>query len=244
MKDSHKKPFKIVVFGGAGVGKSALTIRYVFQEFSKAYDPTIEENYHTSIELDGSPVKVEVIDTAGNDVFRRMREQYIETGDGFLLVYSVIDPCSTTSLTNIQEQILSVKGQKDKIIPEIPLVLVGNKCDLEDERKISYEDGKKIAAEFSCPFSETSAKNDIGVDEVFSNLARQIKEFREQSKRKYFLRDRRRFFSRNMSLRERKRKKEKLHALRTVETPSTAPMRRRSHSFRGFVCGAGSLGAT
>ena len=56
-----------------------------------------------------------------------MREQYIETGDGFLLVYSVIDPCSTTSLTNIQEQILSVKRQKDKIIPEIPLVLVGNK---------------------------------------------------------------------------------------------------------------------
>ena len=61
------------------------------------------------------------------EVFRQMRDQYIETGDGFLLVYSINDRGSTISLTAVREQILHAKGQKDKVIAEIPLVLVGNK---------------------------------------------------------------------------------------------------------------------
>lgn len=241
MKEDHNKPFKVVVFGEAGVGKSALSIRYVCQDFTTTYNPTIEENYQTDIEVDGSPVKVEVIDTAGNDVFRRMRDQYIKNGDGFLLVYSITDRWSSHSLTAFREQILAAKRQKDKIIPEIPLVLVGNKCDLEGEREVSYQDGKRMAANFSCPFFETSAKNDISVDEVFTNLTRQMKVSRENSTRKTFLRETGRFSFRNISLRERKCKG-KLQALRTAETPSTDPMRRRSRTFRGFVCGARTLG--
>jgi len=243
MKDDHNKPFKVIVFGEAGVGKSALSIRYVCQEFSSTYEPTIEDKYQTDIEVDSCPIKVEVIDTAGNDVFRRMRDQYIKNGDGFLLVYSVTDRWSSHSLTAFREQIFAVKGQKHKIIPEIPMVLVGNKCDLEDERQVSYQDGKKIAASFFCPFFETSAKNDIGVDEVFTNLARQIKESKAGSTRKAFMRERGRFSLRNMSSRERKCK-DRLQALRSSETPSSAPTRRRSGSFRGFICGARTLGTT
>jgi len=243
MKDDHNKPFKVIVFGEAGVGKSALSIRYVCQEFSSTYEPTIEDKYQTDIEVDSCPIKVEVIDTAGNDVFRRMRDQYIKNGDGFLLVYSVTDRWSSHSLTAFREQILAVKGRKHKIIPEIPMVLVGNKCDLEDERQVSYQDGKKIAASFFCPFFETSAKNDIGVDEVFTNLARQIKESKAGSTRKAFMRERGRFSLRNMSSRERKCK-DRLQALRSSETPSSAPTRRRSGSFRGFICGARTLGTT
>jgi len=243
MKDDHNKPFKVIVFGEAGVGKSALSIRYVCQEFSSTYEPTIEDKYQTDIEVDSCPIKVEVIDTAGNDVFRRMRDQYIKNGDGFLLVYSVTDRWSSHSLTAFREQILAVKRQKQRIIPEIPMVLVGNKCDLEDERQVSYQDGKKIAASFFCPFFETSAKNDIGVDEVFTNLARQIKESKAGSTRKAFMRERGRFSLRNMSSRERKCK-DRLQALRSSETPSSAPTRRRSGSFRGFICGARTLGTT
>ncbi|KAJ7326118.1 Ras of Complex, Roc, domain of DAPkinase [Desmophyllum pertusum] len=153
MTDDQVKPFKVIVFGEAGVGKSALSIRYVCQEFSSTYDPTIEDNYETDIEVDGCPIKVEVIDTAGNDVFRRMRDQYIKSGDGFILVYSIADRGSSHSMTAFHEQIIAAKGEKVKIIPQIPIILVGNKCDLDDEREVSYQDGKKIAATFSCPFS-------------------------------------------------------------------------------------------
>lgn len=120
---------------------------------------------------------------------------------------------------------------------------VGNKCDLEDGREVSYLDGKKIAASFSCPFFETSAKNDVGVDEVFINLARQMKEARADSVRKAFIRERRRFSLRSMSLRERKCK-EKLQALRPNETASSVPRRKRGSMLRGFICGAGNLGTT
>ncbi|KAK2555293.1 24 kDa Ras-like protein [Acropora cervicornis] len=163
-KDSHDKPFKVVVFGEVGVGKS-------------------EENYSTSIEVDGRPVKLEVIDTAGN-------------------------------------------------------------CDLEDERKVSYQDGKKIAAGFSCSFFETSAKTDIGVDEVFTNLARQIKESKAPSNRKLFLREGGRFSLWDMSLRKRKSKEEnsgREKRLRLV--PSSEPLRRsrRSSTLQGFVCGGRTM---
>lgn len=246
-KDSNDKPFKVVVFGEVGVGKSALILRYVSREFTPTLETTIEENYSTSIEVDGRQVKLEVIDTAGNEVFRQMRDQYIETGDGFLLVYSINDRGSSISLTAIREQILLAKGQKDKVIAEIPLVLVGNKCDLEDERKVSYQDGKKIAAGFSCPFFETSAKTDIGVDEVFTNLARQIKESKAPSKRKLFLREGGRFSLWDMSLRKRKSKEEnsgREKRLRLV--PSSEPLRRsrRSSTLRGFVCGGTTMGTS
>jgi len=246
-KDSHDKPFKVVVFGEVGVGKSALILRYVSREFTPTLETTIEENYSTSIEVDGKPVKLEVIDTAGNEVFRQMRDHYIETGDGFLLVYSINDRGSSISLTAIREQILHAKGQKDKVIAEIPLVLVGNKCDLEDERKVSYQDGKKIAAGFSCSFFETSAKTDIGVDEVFTNLARQIKESKAPSNRKLFLREGGRFSLWDMSLRKRKSKEEnsgREKRLRLV--PSSEPLRRsrRSSTLQGFVCGGRTMGTS
>lgn len=243
MKDDHNKPFKVIVFGESGVGKSALSIRYVCQEFSSTYDPTIEDSYETDIEVDGCPVKVEVIDTAGNDVFRRMRDQYIKSGDGFLLVYSITDRWSSHSLTAFREQILAAKGPKNKLLRDIPMILVGNKCDLDNEREVSYQDGKKIAETFSCPFFETSAKNDTGIDEVFVNLARQMKESRADSTRKAFMRERQRFSFRNISSRERKCK-ERLHTLRQSESPSSVPTRRRAASFRGFICGARTLGTT
>lgn len=244
MKDHHNKPFKVIVFGESGVGKSALSIRYVCQEFSITYDPTIEDSYQTDIKIDDESVKAEVIDTAGNDVFRRMRDQYIKNGDGFLLVYSVTDRWSFHAVTAFREQILAVKGQKHKILPDIPLILVGNKCDLEEERVVSYQDAKKMAENFSCPLFETSAKNDTCVDEVFSCLARQMKASRAVSTRKAFKRDQHRSSLRHLPFGE-KKCKGRLETLRQSESsPSSVPTRRRAGSFRGFICGARTLGTT
>ena len=111
--------------------------------------------------------------------------------------------------------------------------------DLDDEREVSYQDGKKIAATLCCSFFETSAKNDIGVDEVFANLAKKMRESRANSVRKAFIRDRHRFSLRNLSLKE-KKCKEKLQAFRAGETKSKLS-RRANGRFRGLICGARSL---
>ena len=117
-------------------------------------------------------------------------------------------------------------------------------CDLEEERVVSFQDGKKMAENFSCPLFETSAKNDTCVDEVFSCLARQMKASRAVSTRKAFKRDQQRSSLRHLPFRE-KKCKGRLERLRQSESsPSSVPTRRRAGSFRGFICGARTLGTT
>lgn len=119
------------------------------------------------------------------------------------------------------------------------LILFHLQSDLDDEREVSYQDGKKIAATLCCSFFETSAKNDIGVDEVFTNLTKKMRESRANSVRKAFIRDRHRFSLRNLSLKE-KKCKEKLQAFRAGETKSKLS-KRANGRFRGLICGARSL---
>ena len=98
-----------------------------------------------------------------------MREQYMRTGEGFLLVYSITDRQSFEEIMTFQQQILRVKD-KDYF----PIILVGNKCDLEGERAVSKEEGQALARQFNCKFIETSAKSRVNVDNAFYDLVREI----------------------------------------------------------------------
>ncbi|XP_048584039.1 ras-related protein Rap-2b [Nematostella vectensis] len=235
MKDTSADAIKVVVFGEAGVGKSALTVRYVLREFQSTYQPTIEDSYPANVEVDGRPVKLELLDTAGHGVFSQMRESYIRSADGFVLVYSVTDEWSFHAMTTICEQIIRVKREKTSVRP--PIVLVGNKCDLESDRRISYQDGVLLSKRFTCPFFETSAKDDIGVEDVFTELTRHVKRSRNTSRNTFSRDSRTRFSMRGLTISERKCK-ERLHALKKNERSTEL---RRTGSFRRFVCGAGAL---
>merc|ERR1712228_144425 len=95
---------------------------------------------------------------------------YMKNGQGFVLVYSITAQSTFNDLTDLREQILRVKDTDD-----IPMVLVGNKCDLEDERVVGKDQGISLARQFgNCAFMETSAKAKIGVNDVFFDLVRQI----------------------------------------------------------------------
>src|SRR3989338_4164125 len=94
----------------------------------------------------------------------------MRTGDGFLLVYSVIDRKTFEEINDFYEQILRVKDA-DKV----PMVLVGNKCDLESERVISNDEGKQFARQLGIPSLETSAKQRLNVDEAFMALVREVR---------------------------------------------------------------------
>merc|ERR1719210_2909349 len=168
--DNRMKDYKIVVLGSGGVGKSALTVQFVQNIFVEKYDPTIEDSYRKQVEVDGTQCMLEILDTAGTEQFTAMRDLYMKNGQGFVLVYSITSQSTFNDLTDLREQILRVKDRED-----VPMCLVGNKCDLEDERVVGTDQGRALAEKFNaCTFMETSAKQKINVNEIFFDLVRQI----------------------------------------------------------------------
>lgn len=91
-----------------------------------------------------------------------MRDLYMRNGQGFVLVYSITSQATFNDLIDTNEQIDRIKGMRN----DTPLVLVGNKCDLEDERVVSRQQGESLARSLKCTFLETSAKSRINVNEV------------------------------------------------------------------------------
>lgn len=91
MKVRLMREYKVVVLGSGGVGKSALTVQFVTGTFIEKYDPTIEDFYRKEIEVDSSPSVLEILDTAGTEQFASMRDLYIKNGQGFILVYSLVN---------------------------------------------------------------------------------------------------------------------------------------------------------
>lgn len=168
-KISRMREYKIVILGSGGVGKSALTVQFVQGIFVEKYDPTIEDSYRKQVEVDGQQCMLEILDTAGTEQFTAMRDLYMKNGQGFILVYSITAQSTFNDLQDLREQILRVKDTDD-----VPMVLVGNKCDLEDERVVGKELGKQLAQQFNCSFMETSAKAKINVNDIFNDLVQQI----------------------------------------------------------------------
>ncbi|CCH58882.1 hypothetical protein TBLA_0B00370 [Henningerozyma blattae CBS 6284] len=167
---SRMRDYKLVVLGAGGVGKSCLTVQFVQGVYLDTYDPTIEDSYRKNIEIDNKQFSLEILDTAGVAQFTAMRELYIKSGMGFLLVYSVTDRQSLQELMELREQVLRIKD-----MDHVPMVLIGNKADLIDERVVPVEEGIALSGEWGkVPFYETSALLRSNVDEVFVDLVRQI----------------------------------------------------------------------
>jgi GTPase KRas protein len=168
--------YKLVVVGGGGVGKSALTIQLIQSHFVDEYDPTIEDSYRKQCTIDKEQVLLDVLDTAGQEEYSAMREQYMRTGEGFLLVFSINSRNSLEELQSFYEQIQRVKDSDD-----VPVLVVGNKCDLEIERQVSYEEASSLARSFNCKYLETSAKQRINVEEAFFDLVRSVRDQNAES---------------------------------------------------------------
>ncbi|XP_071035979.1 ras-related protein Rap-1b isoform X2 [Parasteatoda tepidariorum] len=147
MRTQHK----IAIFGSDGVGKSSIVIRYGYQEFHEKLARDLEDDYNLRN-------------------FSENCKEFTKECGGFVLVYSLTDKSTFNDLQDLREQVLRMKGRDD-----VPIILVGNKCDLEDEREISQDEAANLAKLFNnCTFIESSAKDDINFSEIFSELVRQM----------------------------------------------------------------------
>ncbi|XP_057373450.1 ras-related protein Ral-a-like isoform X1 [Daphnia carinata] len=161
---------KVIMVGSGGVGKSALTLQFMYDEFVEDYEPTKADSYRKKVMLDGEEVQIDILDTAGQEDYAAIRDNYFRSGEGFLCVFSITDDDSFQATQEFREQILRVKNDEN-----ISFLLVGNKCDLGERRKVSLEEAQNRAQQWGVPYIETSAKTREHVDKVFFDLMRDIR---------------------------------------------------------------------
>jgi len=175
---TEKPTLKICVLGDGAVGKSALTIRYFMNQFVTDWDPTIEDLYQKEDQINNQFFHLSVQDTAGQDWFKVLREDYIKNSQGFLIVYSVAEPQPDLSETQNNEEVKkssfqNIRDHYDMIRrhhPDIstPIQLVANKVDLR--RHVSEDEGRALANELNVKYIETSALRDSNVKEAFQEI--------------------------------------------------------------------------
>ncbi|KAL0236984.1 hypothetical protein PCE1_000381 [Barthelona sp. PCE] len=168
---------KIVVVGGGSVGKSALTLQLISGEFVEEYDPTIGDTYKHEMIVDSSAQALELVDSAGQESFASLRDTYMAEGDGFLLVYAVDSKASWNDAKNLFHHIRSVKFNMD----HVPVVLAANKVDLAVEKwAVLPNEARAWARENKIPFIETSAKTNKNVEQAFSQVVREMRNYSDE----------------------------------------------------------------
>ena len=158
---------KIITLGNSAVGKSSFILKYTDNVFSLDYLTTLGVDYkHKKIKLkNGKDVRLRIFDTAGQERFKSVSASFVKKADGVILIYDIGEKDSFEAVENWIKSIREIG--KDKL----PIILVGNKCDLsDDKRMISLKEGQDKANEFNIPFYETSCKEGINIKEVFEKL--------------------------------------------------------------------------
>jgi len=163
--------FKLLLIGDSGVGKSCLLLRFADDTYTESYISTIGVDFKIrTIEQGGKTIKLQIWDTAGQERFRTITSSYYRGAHGIIIVYDVTDQ---ESFNNVKQWMQEIDRYGTENVRKL---LVGNKCDLESSRVVSYEDGQSLAESIGIPFVETSAKNGIAVEDAFNQMAAEIKE--------------------------------------------------------------------
>ena len=166
---------KYIIIGDAAVGKSNLLLRYAHGQFKPEYQLTIGVEFGAkNIQINNKIFRIQIWDTAGQENFRSITRAYYKNSVCALVVYDI---SSRDTFDHVSTWIEDCKNQSPKTIF---MVLVGNKCDLNDKRQVTIEEGRELAERNEMLFFETSAKDGINVDEIFLNSANEISKKIEQ----------------------------------------------------------------
>ena len=161
--------YKIMVLGESKVDKTQLIKRYTKNVFGGVYLTTVGMDFQDKIiEIEDKKVRLQIWDTAGQERFRNVTKSYFQSSQGLVLVYDITDRESFEKLNFWVDNIKNFAPENAKFI------LVGNKCDLANERKVSYEEGENYAKNLNIKFFEASARDGTNVNELFFYLANEI----------------------------------------------------------------------
>eukprot|EP01091_Cochliopodium_minus_P000818 TRINITY_DN10724_c0_g1_i1.p1 TRINITY_DN10724_c0_g1~~TRINITY_DN10724_c0_g1_i1.p1 ORF type:complete len:198 (-),score=36.76 TRINITY_DN10724_c0_g1_i1:107-700(-) len=170
MSDSYDELFKILLIGDSGVGKSCLLLRYTEGSYTDSYISTIGVDFKTKlIEVNSKRIKLECWDTAGQERFQTITASYYRGAAGIILVYDITSRDSFTKLSLWKNEIDKYSGNKD-----LKIMVLGNKCDIENDRKVSTKEAEEFALSHGAKFLEVSAKQTINVEKAFTQLTQEI----------------------------------------------------------------------
>ncbi len=171
--------YKLVTLGEAAVGKTSLVNKYVTGKFDRDYRRTLGIDISTyDAKIDNQLFKLLIWDLAGQDIFRDLRTRYCQGASGGILVFDLTRPQTLETIPRW------VEAFREAVGPEPLLILLGNKADLEKNRKVTVEQGSKAAKELGLfQYDETSAKTGHHVTMAFNTLAKMMYEHHTQQRR-------------------------------------------------------------
>ena len=170
MADSRRTVIPLMLLGDGQVGKTSLTKRLTGNVFEDSQLTTIgKESYVYQTQLHGYDVKMKIWDTAGQERFKSMSVNVIKNVEGLILTYSI---ASRESFQNLESWLKQLNDADD--LSKKPIIIVGNKSDLEASREVSKAEGKQFANNHGYHFFETSAKTAENVKEAFDDIFEQL----------------------------------------------------------------------
>ncbi|KIM59311.1 hypothetical protein SCLCIDRAFT_126437, partial [Scleroderma citrinum Foug A] len=170
------REYKLVVIGGAGMSSVMSLLSMLFTPPDALKNPLSQPNtYLKRCVVDDEVALFDVLDPPGQEEYGALREEYMRTGEGFLLVYSITSRDSFEQISTFYQEILRIKG-----LDSFPAIVVANKCDLEHDRQVGTNEGRDLAKRFGCKFIETSTKQHINIDEAFIDLVREIRKYNKE----------------------------------------------------------------
>ena len=163
-ENNHDLELRIIILGISEVGKTCLWLKYFDDTFYENSIATIGIDFKTKFfKFNDKKIKVNYLDTAGQERFQSISSNYLKNSNGIIFVYSID---THNSLLKLNEWMKTVDGNKK------PFILVGNKCDLEKEkREVDTQEGEEFAKKYNCKFYEASAKTGQNVNEIFHDIA-------------------------------------------------------------------------
>ena len=182
MGDLRRTVLPLMLLGDGQVGKTSLILRLIGNEFNDSQLTTVgKESYIQQVKMHGYDLKMKIWDTAGQERFKSMSVQVIKNSDAIVLVYAINDIKTFKSL----DQWLSRLNETTDLSKK-PIIILGNKQDLGDEkREVTFEEGKKYAESKGYNFYETSAKTSYNIKEAFDDIFEQLyKAFEPEKKKK------------------------------------------------------------
>lgn len=160
--------FKLLIIGDSGVGKSSLLLRFADNTFSGSYITTIGVDFKIrTVDINGEKVKLQIWDTAGQERFRTITSTYYRNTHGVIVVYDVTNP---ESFVNVKRWLHEIGQNCDSVCK----ILVGNKNDDPTRKQVETADARRFSEQMGIRFFETSAKENVNVEEMFSSITHMV----------------------------------------------------------------------